>query len=75
MTAGEIKGVAVDIKGPRAAESALKPKALNKFPWLKVLIHNLAHNSSHNSAHNPAHNPARNPAKGDYGHVAIIVWQ
>ena len=62
-------------RGPRAAESALGPKAFGKFPWLKVPTHNLAHDSSQDPAHNPARDPARDPAKGGCGRVAVNVWR
>ena len=51
-------------KEPRAAESALKLKALVEFPWSKVPTYNLAHN--------PACNPACNPAEGGCNRVAVI---
>ena len=71
MAAGQREGVAVGAKGPRAAESALEPRALSKFPWSKVPTHNLAHNSSRD----PARNPARDPAKGGWGRVVVTVWR
>ena len=58
-------------KRPRAAESALRPRALGKFPWTKVPIHNLAHNLSHN----PARDPAHDPAEGGCDRVAVAVWR
>ena len=74
MAAGQREGVAVGTKGLKAAEGTLRLRAFNKFPWLKVLTHNLAHNSSHNPAHGPAYspacNPAHNPAKGGWA-----VWR
>ena len=63
--------MAVGAKGPRAAKSALRLRALSEFPWLKVPIHNLAHNLSHN----PVHDPARNPAKGGCSRIAGIMWR
>ena len=65
MAAGQREGVAVGARGPRAAESALGPRALGEFPWSKVPTHNLAHDSSHD--------PARDPAEGGCGRVAVIV--
>ena len=56
----------VSARGLRAAESALGPRALGKFPWLRVPTHNLAHDSSHN----PARDPACDPAKGGWA-----VWR
>ena len=54
MATGQRERVAVGARGPRAAESALGPRALGKFPWSKVPTHNLAHDSSHDPAHDPA---------------------
>ena len=67
VAAGQREGVAVGARGPRAAESALGPRALGEFPWSKVLTHNLAHDSSRD--------PAHDPAKGGCGRVAVIVWR
>ena len=59
VVTGQREGVAVGARGPRAAESALGPRALGKFPWSKVPTHNLAHDSLYDSAHDPAHDPAK----------------
>ena len=63
VATGQREGVAAGARGPRAAESALRPRALGEFPWLKVPTHNLAHDSSHD--------PARDPAEGGCGRVAV----
>ena len=60
---GQREGVAVGTRGPRAAESALRPRALVSSHDQRCR-HNLAHNSSHDPARDPAHDPARDPAKG-----------
>ena len=65
VAAGQREGVAVGAKGPRAAESALRPRALGKFPWSKVPTHNLAHD--------PARDPTRDPAEGGGGCVAVTL--
>ena len=73
MAMGQREEVAVGTRGPRAAESALGPKALVSSHGQRYR-HNLAHDSSHDPAHNPAHNlardPARDPAKGGWA-----VWR
>ena len=56
--------MAVNTKGLRAAESALRPKALNKFLWLKVPIYNLVYNLLYNPVYNSVYNPVYNPAIG-----------
>ena len=71
MAAGQKERVAVGARGPRAAESALGPRAFGEFPWSKVPTHNLAHDSSHD----PARDPARDPAQGGWGRVAVAVWR
>ena len=71
---GQREGVAVGIKGPRAAESALGPRALVSSHGQKCR-HNLAYDSSHNPTHDPARDPARDPAKGGGGRVAVAVWR
>ena len=60
---GQRKGVAVGARGPRAAKSALGPRALVSSHGQRCR-HNLAHDSSHDPAHDPVHDPARDPAKG-----------
>ena len=81
MAIGQREGVAMGTKGPRAAESALRPRALVSSHGQRY-HHNLAHNSSHNPAHNPARDPARDrvavavwrwPCGGD--RVAVAVWR
>ena len=67
MAAGQREGVAAGARGPRAAESALGPRALGKFPWSRVPTHNLAHDSSRD--------PAHDPAEGGWGRVAVAVWR
>ena len=67
MAAGQREGVAVGARGPRAAESALGPRALGEFPWSKVPTYNLAHDLSYD--------PARDPAEGGGDCVAVVVWQ
>ena len=69
MAAGQREGVAVGVRGPRAAESALRPRALVSSHGQRCQ-HYLAHNSSHNPAHDLAHDPARDPAKGGWA-----VWR
>ena len=71
MATGQKEGVTVGARGPRAAESALGPRALGKFPCSKVPTHNLAHDLSPN----PARDPARDPAEGGCGRVAVTVWR
>ena len=71
MAAGQREGVAVGARRPRAAESALGPRALGEFPSSKVPTHILAHDSSHD----PARDPARDPAEGGCGRVAMVVWR
>ena len=56
---GQKEGVAVGARGPRAAESALGPRALVSSHGQRCR-HNLAHDSSHD----PARDPERDPAKG-----------
>ena len=75
VAAGQREGVAVGARGPRAAESALRPRALGEFLWLKVSIHNLAYDLSHDPVYDPAYDPVRDPAKGGCGRVAVIVWR
>ena len=79
MAMGQKEGVAVGARGPRAAESALGPRALVSSHGQRCR-HNLAHDSSHN----PARDPARDPAKGGWAvwrwpcgddRVAVAVWQ
>ena len=65
--------MAMGTKGLKAAENALRLRALGEFPWLKVPIHNLAYNLSHNPVYNPAYNLACNPAEGGCGRVAVII--
>ena len=62
---GQREGVAVGARGPRAAESALGPRALVSSHGQRCR-HNLAHDSSHD----PAHDSARDPAKGGWA-----VWR
>ena len=57
-------------RGLRAAESALGPRALGKFLWLKVPIHNLAHDLSHDPVYDPADDLAHDPAMGGW-----VVWR
>ena len=70
---GQREGVAVDAKGPRAAESALGPKALVSSQGQRCR-HNLAHDSSHDPARDPAHDPARDPAR-DPAKGGWAVWR
>ena len=56
---GQREGVAMGARGPRAAESALGPRALVSSHGQRCR-HNLAHDSSHD----PAYDPARDPAIG-----------
>ena len=74
MAAGQKEGVTVGARGLKAAEIALRPRALGEFPWSKVLIYNLAHDLLHNLARNPVCNPACNSAEGGYGRVVVIMW-
>ena len=73
VAAGQREGVAVGARGPKAAESAVGPRALGEFPWSKVPTHNLAHDSSQNPAHDPARDSARAPAEGGGGRVAVAL--
>ena len=66
---GQREGVAVGAKGPRAAKSALGPRALVSSHGQRCR-HNLAYDSSHDPAHDPARDPARDPAKGGWA-----VWR
>ena len=68
-------------KGPRAAESALGPRALVSSHGQRCR-HNLAHDSSHDPARDPAHDPARDRVAvaawrwpGGGGRVAVAVWR
>ena len=70
---GQREGVAVGAKGPRAAKSALGPRALVSSHGQRC-HHNLAHDSSHDPAHDLARDPARDPAKGGGDRVAVAVW-
>ena len=74
MAMGQRKGVAVGARGPRAAESALGPRALVSSHGQRCR-HNLAHDSSHDPAHDPARDPARDPGQGWLGRVAVAVWR
>ena len=67
VAAGQEEGVAAGARGPRAAESALGPRALGEFPWSKVPTYNLAYDS--------LHDPARDPTEGGCGCVAVILWR
>ena len=84
---GQRERVAVGAKGPRAAKSALRPKALVSSHGQKCR-HNLAHNPAHDPAHDLAHDsardPARDPAKSGWAvwrwpcggdRVAVAVWR
>ena len=55
MAISQREGVAVGTKGPKAAESALGPRAL-------VSSHSQRYR--HNLAHDSSRDPARDPAKG-----------
>ena len=66
---GQREGVAVGARGPRAAESALRPRALVSSHGQRCR-HNLAHDSSHDPARDPAHDLARDPAKSGWA-----VWR
>ena len=62
---GQRERMTVGAKGPRAAKSALRPRALVSSHGQRC-HHNLAHDSSHD----PAHDLARDPAKGGWA-----VWR
>ena len=59
------------VKGLRAAESALGPRAFGEFPWLKVPIYNLVYDL----LHDPARDPVRDPAEGGCDCVVVAVWR
>ena len=61
MTENQKEGVAMGSGGPRAAKSALGPRALGEFSWSKVPTHNLAYG------------PARDLARDL--RVAVTVWR
>ena len=83
MAMGQREGVAVGARRPRAAKSALGPRALVSSHGQRCR-HNLAHDLSHDPARDPAHDLARDPAKGGWavwrwpcggGRVVVAVWR